>query len=93
MIDAGDTHEIALACTEIWLAAIRCYYSDCRSAMGKAKFNIDYEALEDLTGNRKLLANLCRPLDVDPDMLADLLIKALESGKRWTLDVSLACLV
>lgn len=90
MTDAGDTREIALACTELWLAALRCYYSDCRSAAGAAKFNIDYEALEDLTGSRKLLANLCRPLDVDPDMLADLMLEALESGKRWTLDASLA---
>ena len=71
-----ERHEVALACQEIWLAAIRCYWTDCRAAM-KGVQSADLEALDDLTSSRELLANLCEPLTIDPEMVAEAIVVAL----------------
>ncbi len=71
-----ERHEVALACQEIWLAAIRCYWTDCRAAMRGIK-TADPEALDDLTSSRELLANLCEPLTIDPEMVAEAIVVAL----------------
>ena len=85
----AESHQCALACADLWLAALRCYYSDCRSAYRGINPNSDSEALDDLTGSRELLANLCRPMDADPVRLAELMLETLKTGKRWTLDATL----
>ncbi len=94
MTDTADTApttavELALGCADIWLAALRTYYSDCRSVLRGAR-GAHREALDDLTGSRELLANLCQPLDADPQRVAELMLEALDAGRRWTLDASLS---
>lgn len=84
-IDADGTagrDELARHCAEIWLAALRTYYADAQAAMRGVK-TADPEALEDLTNDRRLLANLCRPLDIDPARTGDAFIAALDSGRRF----------
>jgi len=97
MTDTADTApttavelaELALCCADLWLSALRTYYSDCRS-VSRGVVTADTEALEDLTGSGELLANLCRPLDVDPETVAELMLEALDAGRRWTLEATLA---
>lgn len=76
--------ELARHCAEIWLYAIKQYMSDAQAAMrGVTATAYHFEALEDLTGSRRLLANLCRPLDIDPARAGDAMIEALDSGRRF----------
>lgn len=97
MTDTADTApttavelaELAMGCADIWLAALRCYYSDCRSAARGIR-TAHTEALDDLTGSRELLANLCRPLDADAERVAALMLEALDAGRRWTMEAPLA---
>ena len=79
---AEGRQELARACTEVWLAALRWYFLDAQAAMRGIK-TADPESLDDLTGDRRLLANLCRPLDADPDRVAAAFIDALDAGRRF----------
>ncbi|MBB3231056.1 hypothetical protein [Halomonas stenophila] len=74
--------ELARCCGEIWLQALAVYYRDCwQSLRGVA--SADPEALDDLTRDRRLLANLCRPLDADPEVVGDAMAAGLDAGRRW----------
>lgn len=74
--------ELARACAELWLAAVGTHYRDAQSAI-RGVNSADLEALDDLTSDRRLLANLCRPLDADPDRVGAAMIQALDSGLRF----------
>ena len=74
--------ELARACAEVWLAAVATYYRDAQAAMRGVK-SADLEALDDLTGSRRLLATLLEPLDACPRRIGDAMIQALDSGRRW----------
>ena len=65
---AAWRHELAQQCATFWALALGRYFEDARlAAQGKPPDN--FEALEDLTGSRELLANLCRPFDGDAQAL------------------------
>lgn len=68
--------ELARACGDIWGAALILYMRDCRQAL-RGTVTADLEALDDFTGSRELLANLCRPLGADPERVADAMVKTL----------------
>lgn len=85
--DLISYHE-GLACTELWIAAIRLYYSDCYYWLRGSKQTSD-EALDDLTGSQALLGNLCAPLSVNPDAVAALMLEGLAAGSRWAFKESL----
>ncbi|RAR61516.1 hypothetical protein BCL93_105117 [Onishia taeanensis] len=53
----------------IWIEALTVYCRDCLNALRGAS-TADLEALDDFTGSRELLANLCRPLDLVPEWVA-----------------------
>lgn len=74
--------ELARACAEVWLAAVATYYRDAQAVMRGVK-SADLEALDDLTSDRRLLANLCRPLDADAEVVGDAMIQALDAGLRF----------
>lgn len=74
--------ELARACGDLWLAAVKTYYLDAQAVMRGVK-SADLESLDDLTSDRRLLANLCRPLDADPDRVGAAMIQALDSGLRF----------
>ena len=76
--------ELARACAEVWLAAVRTYYTDAATSKRGAKFQPDNgEALDDLTGSRRLLATLLEPLDACPQRVGDAMIQALDAGLRF----------
>lgn len=84
--DIAGRRELAMACSSLMAAALGQYYSDCRSTLVGAKMPGDRgEALDDLTGSRELLANLCAAFeaDMDADTLGDLMLDALEQGLRF----------
>lgn len=74
--------ELARACAEVWLAAVKTYYLDAQAAMRGIK-TADLEALDDLTGDRRLLAALLEPLDACPLRVGDAFIEALDAGRRF----------
>lgn len=74
--------ELARACSELWLAAVATYYRDAQAVMRGVK-SADLEALDDLTGDRRLLAALLEPLDACPQRVGDAFIKALDAGLRF----------
>ena len=77
--------ELANACSNLFGAALGQYYSDCTAALrGKAHHGDQGEALEDLTGSRELLANLCRLCDADADRVAAAMIEGLDAGRKFT---------
>ncbi len=64
-----DIMEHAMRCGDIWAAALKIYFNDAKSAW-KGHKQADWESLDDLLGDQRLLANLCRPIDVDPQLVA-----------------------
>lgn len=71
--------ELARTCSEMWAAAVVLYMRDCRQAL-RGIATADLEALDDLTGSRELLANLCEPIGADVDVVADAIGKTLNAG-------------
>lgn len=70
--------ELARGCAEIWLAAVKTYYRDAQSAMRGAK-TADLEALDDLTGSRRLLEALCEPLGADVQVVGDAMVEVIDA--------------
>jgi len=69
------------ACVSLWVAAIRLYASDCRSAANPRIKGADRgQALADLRGSRRMLAQLCEPLGFDVDIIAQSIENALTTG-------------
>lgn len=68
--------------TEIWVQALVLYLRDARRAMKGRDAPEYFEALDDLTGTRRLLANLCRPVGLDVDLVAKLFVELLNTGKN-----------
>lgn len=64
-----DTIEHAIRCGDIWAAALKIYFNDAKSAW-KGHKQADCESLDDLLGDQRVLANLCRPLDIDHHVIA-----------------------
>ena len=76
--------ELARGCGDLWAAALGRYFEDARSFLRGVKHGHDEgESLDDLTGERRLLANLCRPLDACPQRVGDAFIEALDAGLRF----------
>jgi hypothetical protein len=74
----------------IWIEALTVYYRDCLNAL-RGSSTAHYEALEDFTGSRELLANLCRPVDLVPEWVAKVFETQLAQGvKRQRRGKSLA---
>jgi hypothetical protein len=79
---AQGRQELARACAEVWLAAVRVYYTDAQAAI-RGVNSADLEALDDLTSDRRLLATLLEPLDACPQRVGDAFIEALDAGLRF----------
>lgn len=68
----------------LWVSAIIWYIRDAASGWtgaGVSKLSVRamyLETVEDLLGERKQLARLCRPTDMDVDIVADAILKYLE---------------
>src|SRR5690554_4548799 len=78
--DKAEARELYRACSDLWAGALGRYFEDCRQAMRGVRAGDGGEALDDLTGSRELLANLCRHFDADPHRLGDAMIQALDAG-------------
>lgn len=77
--------ELARGCGDLWASALGVYYTDCGAAMrGKGAHADKGEALEDLTGDRRLLEALCEPIGADPHRVGDAMIEALDAGRRFS---------
>ncbi|GEK72941.1 MULTISPECIES: hypothetical protein [Halomonas] len=84
---ATETADLAGRCANLWGQALGQYYKDAQSAWRGSKQPHDHgEALEDLLGSRELLANLLGAYggDMDADVLGDLMLEAMEAGRRFT---------
>ncbi|MGJ7459435.1 hypothetical protein [Halomonas sp. RA08-2] len=70
-------------CAALWYAALWTYYRDAlRNAQGIREHGDEGEAWLDLTTGRELLANLCGPVDADPDLIGDGMLEAIREEIR-----------
>lgn len=80
---AGQT-ELANGCAMVWIHSIKLYYADANAAYRELKQIPDKgEALEDLLGDRRLLDNLCQPLEADSEVIGDAMLDAIDAGRRF----------
>lgn len=72
--DAGKSPILAEseACANMWVAALKLYFDDCmRCACGAKSEKVEGEvAHRDLFGSQNMLRRLCRPIDANPEAVA-----------------------
>lgn len=68
----------------MYSAAILLYAADAKTAMySKAPvMTAEWEALDDLTGSGKLLANLCQPLELEMEQVRVALLEMIAARKQ-----------